>query len=739
MDNDPQLQIYHSPLEVFEDYGAWFAALCLRFLRRYSDRAINDFGSFAPETPSLSEIIHVLAAQNAQASQNWLDSHDVPTLERASELMAMIMSAIHEKTEATFDAINGENLLKHLPGEGIRQAFGLEPYELDILMVLALVQYDDKYARIWRYISGMPEYAQLNASHVHLLFDYVEPDNLRHALSENGRLSRNALISFGIVPSWKHETPRAYAPIILPKRVLAFLLAEDFQLSLPGTRILNTKNASDPRITPVEKTLTRSLQKQTAKLALIGYSGIGRATALCHVAQKQDAGVLEIDLKLVMEQNPDQEAFATLLESLIREARLQKAFLLFRMHDLNEEQANSLRRFAPLFNELLLSCPFLRICVAVERQTALTREIFGELTEIIFPMPEREDQLRFWQNNLAHYLPKTEADVIASDMAEGYCLSNAEISNAIDQTRARLAAKPTHLALTAHNLTETLNKTRGTALEGLATLRTTTLKLSDIVLSDDIWHTLNEILAYARYRDTVMSDWGFAKYNMSGAGLSILLSGLPGTGKTMTAQILAHELRRALYVVDLSRVVDKYIGETEKRLSKIFDEAERSQAMLLFDEADSLFAKRTSVKSSNDRYANLEVNYLLQRLEAYSGVSILTTNFAGGLDEALARRIQFKIDFPMPDEAQRESLWKRLIPPKAPCSDDIDFNALAYSFEMSGGYIKNAVFRAAIEAAATQTMITHNLLWDAAVNEFRSMGHVIRDAPRTNPPKRPTP
>ena len=157
MDNETQTPIYHSPLEVFEDYGAWFAALCLRFLRRYSDRAINDFGSFAPETPSLTEIIYILANKNTQASQNWLDSHDVPTLERSSELMAMIMSAIHEKTEATFEAINGENLFEHLPGEGIRQAFGLEAFELDILMVLALIQYDDKYARLWRFVSGASE------------------------------------------------------------------------------------------------------------------------------------------------------------------------------------------------------------------------------------------------------------------------------------------------------------------------------------------------------------------------------------------------------------------------------------------------------------------------------------------------------------------------------------------------------------------------------------------------------
>ncbi|MBQ9396722.1 MAG: AAA family ATPase [Proteobacteria bacterium] len=717
--------IYHSPLEIMDDYGAWFAALCLRYIRQYSDFLINDFGGFAPATPSLSEIVRLLCNENSDVSQKWFDEHEVPSLKDLSEGLAVIMSSIHARTEATFESCNGENLDKCLPGEYLKQAFGLESYEIEILMVLALVQYDDRYARIWRYVSGAPEYAPLNASYIQRLFDFVEPEKLRHTLSMQSALRRNVLISVGIVPSWKSDTPLAYAPIILPNRILSFLLGESDDIDIGGIRMLRNREDDRHQANAIDKELSRLLSKRSVRLGLIGYSGLGRTTALCRIANKLGLRVLEIDLNILLEDNPEPSSITDFLCTVLRETRLQKALLLFRFMEISDQP--KLSRFAHIIYNILSSDPCSRFCVTLPHQTSLSREVFGELNEIIFPEPTRDDQEIFWKKNLSHYLPDEDAQNVAADMADGYCLSDAEVRAAIEQTLTRLASLSPHQALTAECLTDTLNKTRGTALEGLATLRSTTLKLQDVVLSSDIRQTLNEILAYARYRETVMNDWGFAKYNMSGAGLSVLLSGLPGTGKTMTAQVLAHELKRALYVVDLSRVVDKYIGETEKRLAKIFDEAERSQAMLLFDEADSLFAKRTSVKSSNDRYANLEVNYLLQRLEAYSGVSILTTNFAGGLDEALARRIQFKINFPMPDKMQRIELWKRLVPPKAPLADDVCFEALAERFEMSGGHIKNAVFRASIQAASEHTKITHDLLWDAALNEFREMGHIVRD------------
>jgi SpoVK/Ycf46/Vps4 family AAA+-type ATPase len=211
-----------------------------------------------------------------------------------------------------------------------------------------------------------------------------------------------------------------------------------------------------------------------------------------------------------------------------------------------------------------------------------------------------------------------------------------------------------------------------------------------------------------------------------GRGLSCLFSGPPGTGKTMMAGLIAKSLGRQLWRVDVSRLVSKWIGETEKNLAKIFEEARRAQVVLLFDEADSLFAKRTQVKSSHDRNANMEVNFLLQKMENHDGVTILTTNMLNSIDEAFLRRIRFRVTFPVPDPALRALLWERMLPSRAPVCDDIQFEVLGTQFEMSGGHIRNAVLRGAFAAASSGTHIGHTHLFDAAVAEAREMGRLVR-------------
>ena len=176
-------------------------------------------------------------------------------------------------------------------------------------------------------------------------------------------------------------------------------------------------------------------------------------------------------------------------------------------------------------------------------------------------------------------------------------------------------------------------------------------------------------------------------------------------------------------------MVSKYVGETEKNLGRIFDEASQSHSVLLFDEADSLFSKRTEVKSSNDRYANLEVNYLLQRMETFEGVTVLTTNFESGIDDAFKRRLRFRIEFPFPEQADRETLWRRMIPPSAEIETDIRWDDLAYDFELSGGHIKNAVLRAAFVAAERGDRIRYEDLRTAGNLECKEIGKLVREYP----------
>ncbi|MDR7190928.1 vesicle-fusing ATPase [Microbacterium sp. BE35] len=237
----------------------------------------------------------------------------------------------------------------------------------------------------------------------------------------------------------------------------------------------------------------------------------------------------------------------------------------------------------------------------------------------------------------------------------------------------------------------------------------------DLVLPEGQRELLREIERHVRHRATVLDDWGFASRSDRGLGVTALFAGESGTGKTMAAEVLAASLGLDLYRIDLSALVSKYIGETEKHLSTVFDAAEASGAVLLFDEADALFGKRSDVKDSHDRYANLEVAYLLQRMESYRGLAILTTNLRGNVDRAFLRRIRFVVQFPFPDEASRAEIWRRVFPAATPLAD-VDPAALA-RIQLSGGAIRQIALSAAFAAAGEGVAVGAEHLLRAATRE----------------------
>jgi SpoVK/Ycf46/Vps4 family AAA+-type ATPase len=251
----------------------------------------------------------------------------------------------------------------------------------------------------------------------------------------------------------------------------------------------------------------------------------------------------------------------------------------------------------------------------------------------------------------------------------------------------------------------------------------------DLVLSQDLLDQVHALIARVEHAHTVYEDWKFSTKAARGIGVPVLFSGPPGTGKTMVAGIIANDLDLELLQVDLSQVVSKWVGETEKQLSKVFDAAEAGHALLLFDEADALFSKRTTdVKGATDRYANLEVNYLLQRIESFGGITILTTNLDAAIDRALRRRLASHIVFWPPDEEERAELWKRLLATgAAPIDGELDFEELSRTYpDMTGANIRNAVLAAAFLAASEESKITQDHLERAAKGEYRTMGRIMR-------------
>jgi SpoVK/Ycf46/Vps4 family AAA+-type ATPase len=248
----------------------------------------------------------------------------------------------------------------------------------------------------------------------------------------------------------------------------------------------------------------------------------------------------------------------------------------------------------------------------------------------------------------------------------------------------------------------------------------------DLVLPDAQRKVLTAIMLHVRRRSTVYDAWGFARAGRRGLGISVLFEGRSGTGKTMAAEALAAEAQLDLYRIDLSQVVSKYIGETEKNLSRIFDAAEAGGAVLLFDEADAIFGKRSEVRDSHDRYANVEISYLLQRMEAYRGLAILTTNMKSALDTAFLRRIRFVIHFPSPGPAQRAEIWRKIFPPRAPL-ENVDFEKLA-RLNVAGGEIRNIALHAAFLAADAGEPVKMSHLLGAARSECAKLERPLTEA-----------
>jgi hypothetical protein len=339
------------------------------------------------------------------------------------------------------------------------------------------------------------------------------------------------------------------------------------------------------------------------------------------------------------------------------------------------------------------------------------------------PQPDAVERTERWHRAL-RVDPVTSnghaAEFVQATMA--FHLGNAEIDRAAEAGRLRALAEGRDME--PADLRAGARAQNSAGLERLAHRVAPSAGWDDLVLPPDVRAQLRELTARTRHRELVFDEWGIGGRSSRGHGITALFGGESGTGKTLAAEVIAGELGLDLYVIDLSTVIDKYIGETEKNLDRIFTEAARVNGVLLFDEADAIFGKRSEVRDARDRYANVEVAYLLQRMERFDGLAILTTNLRANLDEAFTRRLDVIVDFPMPDETARGALWRMHLPDGLPRAGDLDLDFMARRFRLSGGHVRNICLTAAFLAAERGAAVSMADLVRGTEREYRKLGRL---------------
>jgi AAA+ superfamily predicted ATPase len=586
----------------------------------------------------------------------------------------------------------------------------LAPVERGVLVLALAPELDRKYEALFAYLNNevTRRWPTVDLA-IRLLGD---ARGARAALLEEGRLLASGLIEGAEEgPGRRSSLARAFAAgPALTRFVLALppeLPAGCFWTDAPSD------NALPAELAAVADRLREDGTIPPPALALAGPAGTGRRRAAHALAGRLGRPLLTVDLAT------GEDAPRTLRRAALT-ARLTRAVLLVAGLDgLAPENGPAQARLGGAL--AALPCPTLLAldpggapCPALD-ELALWR--------VELPQPDAAGQRRLWERALADAgipAPSGHAQVLA----ERFRLDPERIARA-----GRTAAFAAGLDGSAGQeiplplLCRAAREQSGSALRRLASAVPCRYGWDDLVLPPATIDRVRAVADAIAHRSRVQEDWGMARHS-GGGGLVALFQGTSGTGKTMTSGVIATELGLELCRVDLAGVVSKYIGETEKNLDRIFRAARRSNAVLLFDEADALFGKRSEVKDAHDRYANLEVAYLLQRMEEHDGPMILATNLSRNMDQAFSRRLHQIVEFPRPDAPARERLWRRMLRPPLPCADDVDPGWLALTFDLTGGEIRKAALEAAYLAAAAGSAVTMEFLATTAARESRRQGRL---------------
>lgn len=683
-------------------------ALITRFLQRYWYRAAQGAGGLGDLFVTVEEVSAELEVGDLQPPI---------AFEAPEEVEARLTAARAQERDLRAEADD-------LPVSRLLRDVSLDEEALELLLVLNGLQASPGLLRTCTFAWADFSVKQPTAGFmVELLADdAAHRARLEVALAPDAPLRRLRLLQLGEDRRWQPATPILQRPIFVPDAVGRFLAAEPVvdETYPAGAVSLEVEGPAPDALVIFDRARGDRLLGALAQRAddlpvlLVGATGAGRRTWARSHALSAGRPLFVVDLgALPWELEP----FESQLGAVLRDGLLHGAVTLLRAECFEEKSD----RRAGILGRVLRS---MNVPVAVtchDGGVALVTQALPDVHVIHTTDVALEERPRLYGRLVRLNDFEVEPAQLMA-LCDGYRLRPGDLDRALRDVRITSGDDP---ALDNKAFDAAVRRQIRTNLSALASPVSTTQRWTDLILPEEPKLQIEEIILHARYRTRVFEEWGMSrKIGSRGRGLGCLFSGPPGTGKTMTATLIAQELGLDLYQVDLSRIVDKYVGETEKNLARLFDEASRVPVVLLFDEADSLFATRTKVESSNDRYANLEVNFLLQRMEVHDGISILTTNLGTGIDQAFKRRLRFRVHFDLPEADEREMLWKSMVPPGLSVAPDVDWSGLAKRWEISGAIIRNSMLRAAFLAAAFDSPLNNEILWRATRSELIEMGRL---------------
>jgi hypothetical protein len=582
--------------------------------------------------------------------------------------------------------------------ESVCRALGLDLLDSAVLATCAAPELNPRFGRLFAYLQDDVTRKLPSARLVgHLLEgEGVTAADVMTSFDQNGPLRRLGAVKL----LGDAQTPLAERPLKIADRLAAHLLgARMDDLPAPARLRLVPMPAHDPgRHEHVEAVAAMLRHPSDLPVVLCGpdaealfANAYGRPLVVVHVR--------DMDQRDVM-------ADAALISALE-----DRPIVFEGLEDLDPaERSRLLRALEARGERTVVAAPTRSASLALGDRTVLLVEA---------PPPTYAERQQAWTDLTG---VQDTRDVAAKfRLSMGQIVEAAEVARLAASARGDAAPTPADLDLGSRQASSS-------RLGELAARLPPGYRWDDLVVPDRQLELLKSISAYLRHRDRVLSDWGYERSVARTQGLKVLFAGESGTGKTMAAQVLAAELGLELFRVDLATIVSKYIGETEKNLDRIFGAADGSNAILFFDEADALFGKRSEVSDSHDRYANIEVAYLLQKMEGYAGAVILATNFRRNIDDAFVRRLDFVIDFPFPEAEDRKRIWELLLPAEAPLADDLDIEFLATQFKLSGGGIRNCSLSAAFQAADDDGVIGMRHLVRAVALEYGKQGRLTLEA-----------